>query len=71
MADAVTDPLPQPINSRVRIKSADMVSFTYLCGYGFHPEIIEIGKWITMRRDFHDSTICDYGIEPPSPRSPL
>ena len=60
--------LPTEINARVRVQSADTAGFAYLCWRGFHPEVVEFGGWITMRRDFHDGVISANYAEPPPPR---
>jgi len=62
--------LPQEINARVRIQSADRDGFNYLCWRGLQPETMEFGGWYVMRRDFHDGTFAHYP-EPPPPRFPI
>jgi hypothetical protein len=69
MAKAVTDIiLPTEIGARVRVQSADSAGFRWLGWRGFYPEIIEVGGWITMRRDFPDETFAVHYSEPTRPR---
>jgi len=62
--------LPPEINIRVRIQSADLDAFNYLCWRGFQPETIENGGSIVMRRDFPDRAFASYP-EPSRPRFPI
>ena len=62
--------LPPEINARVRIQSADVNAFHYLCWRGFHTEVMELGGWYVMRRDFHDGTWSRYP-EPQPPKFPI
>jgi hypothetical protein len=62
--------LPSEINARVRIQSADMDAFNYLCWCGFQLESGTFGGYLMMRRDFRDGVWAHYP-EPPPPRFPI
>ena len=62
--------VPLEINARVRIQSADIEAFNYLCWRGFQLQSGTLGGYYVMRRDFHDRTWIQYP-EPPSPKLPI
>jgi hypothetical protein len=68
MTGPVQDRIPARIGSKVRVQYADQDGYQYLGWRGFHPEVIEFGGWITMRRDFADGTISANYPEPPPPK---
>lgn len=71
VSSLVSDGIPTRVGSKVRVQYADRDAYQYLGWRGFHPEVIEFGGWITMRRDFHDGTISGNYPEPPPPRCPI